>query len=238
MSMNTKNKYPKKSIAIFDIDGTIFRSSLLIELQLDLVKYGIFPEIARKELEGVYIAWLNRKGSYDRFISEVIASYRKRIAGCHEKDVKEVAKLVIRQHKERVYKYSRELIKKLRKNYLLIAISGSPREIVREFNRYWKFNEFFATQYEIGKNRQFTGNILYTPVGNKKNILLNFVKENNLTLINSLGIGDSESDISFLELVSRPIAFNPNNKLYITAKRRHWEVVVERKDVIYFLPRL
>jgi phosphoserine phosphatase len=38
-----------------------------------------------------------------------------------------------------------------------------------------------------------------------------------------------------LELVERPIAFNPNKKLCAHAKKKGWEIVVERKDVIYKL---
>jgi phosphoserine phosphatase len=38
-----------------------------------------------------------------------------------------------------------------------------------------------------------------------------------------------------LDLVERSICFNPNQKLYDHAKRRGWEVVVERKDVTYEL---
>ena len=51
----------------------------------------------------------------------------------------------------------------------------------------------------------------------------------------SIGVGDTESDVAFLKLVERPICFNPNKKLYDYAKRKGWEVVVERKDMIYFL---
>jgi phosphoserine phosphatase len=38
-----------------------------------------------------------------------------------------------------------------------------------------------------------------------------------------------------LEAVENPIAFNPNQTLYNHAKKRGWEIVVERKDVIYEL---
>ena len=36
-----------------------------------------------------------------------------------------------------------------------------------------------------------------------------------------------------LELVERPICFNPSRELYKAAKRLGWKVVVERKDVVY-----
>jgi len=36
-------------------------------------------------------------------------------------------------------------------------------------------------------------------------------------------------------MVEKPICFNPNQKLHQYAKRAGWEIVVERKDVIYHL---
>jgi len=61
------------------------------------------------------------------------------------------------------------------------------------------------------------------------------VEKEGLTLAHSIGVGDTESDIPFLELVAQPICFNPNMNLYRYAKRMKWKVVVERKDVVYEL---
>ena len=57
----------------------------------------------------------------------------------------------------------------------------------------------------------------------------------NLTTKNSIAVGDTEGDIPLLEGVEQPICFNPNQALYNHAKLMGWEVVVERKDVIYYL---
>jgi phosphoserine phosphatase len=70
---------------------------------------------------------------------------------------------------------------------------------------------------------------------NKAAIVRRAVEKENLTLEGSVGVGDTESDIPFLEMVSKPVCFNPNQKLYKTAQRLRWNVVVERKDVIYEL---
>ncbi len=39
------------NLAVFDIDGTIFRSSLVIQLSNALVEHGVFPKAAKKEIE-------------------------------------------------------------------------------------------------------------------------------------------------------------------------------------------
>jgi phosphoserine phosphatase len=56
-----------------------------------------------------------------------------------------------------------------------------------------------------------------------------------LSLKGSYGIGDSHVDIGFLKKVEHPIVFNPSLGLYRVAKKRKWQIIVERKDVIYYI---
>src|SRR3989344_112477 len=100
--------HPIVRIAIFDIDGTIFWSSLLIELIDGLVEVGVFPRSAKKEVKKDYFAWLNRKGTYDRYINRVVETYMRHIQGCKKKEVERIAKGIIRAHKNRVYRFTRD----------------------------------------------------------------------------------------------------------------------------------
>jgi len=226
-----------KKVAIFDIDGTIFRSSLLLEVTEALVKEGIFSTKARDIYTKTYEDWSNRNDSYEKYITAVIKAFEKHIRGVEHGDFIKILKKVIVLQKGHVYRYTRELIKDLKKkNYYILAISNSPKEIVDEFCKKWGFNKVYGRVYEVGKGNRFTGKTLYTDlISDKAKILKRAVKKENLTLANSVGVGDSESDIAFLKLVKRPICFNPNNTLYLYAKKVKWEIVVERKDVIYFV---
>ncbi|HAO81549.1 TPA: hypothetical protein DCQ82_02465 [Candidatus Veblenbacteria bacterium] len=222
----------KSRLAVFDIDGTIFRSSLQRELIMALVRYNVFPAIVKKELEQNYFSWVNRQGNYEDYIMQVVRSYEKRIAGVSVEDVRRVAQIVISQQKSRVYTYTRQLIEKLRPTHNLVAISGSPIEIVEEFNSHYKFDAVYGMTFQIHDER-YTGEVLEIPIRDKKAVLKKYLLEKNLKLAGSVGVGDGESDASFLEIVSRPICFNPNKNLYKIAKKKGWEIVVERKDVIY-----
>lgn len=118
-----------------------------------------------------------------------------------------------------------------------MAISGSPAAAVQEFGKHFGFDKAYGRLLEIDKNGVCTGRVLFEDlISDKKKILKRAIERENLTLKNSVGVGDTETDISFLELVSRPIAFNPNKELFKEAKKRGWEIVVERKDVIYKFP--
>ncbi len=236
--MKSKDKFQKKKVAVFDLDGTVFRSSLLIELLEELVAEGIFPAQARKIYEKQYLDWFARKGSYEDYIAKVIETYGKLIAGIKAEKVWQAAQKVIAFQKNRVYCFTRNLISSLKGGRYLLAISGSPREMVKNFGGEFGFNKVYGRIFAANKQGRFTGQILYEEIiKDKGEILLRAVEKENLTLRGSIGVGDTEDDIPFLKLVECPIAFNPNAGLYRYAFKKKWPIVVERKDVIYKINR-
>jgi len=70
-------------------------------------------------------------------------------------------------------------------------------------------------------------------ISDKAKVLERAVQKEGLTLEGSIGVGDTEGDITMLSKVEQPICFNPNQLLYNEAKKQGWKIVVERKDVIY-----
>jgi len=227
----------KRKVAVFDVDGTIFRSSLFIELAEELISQGIFNESVRGRYAKEQRAWLDRKGDYEAYINALVGVFLEEIRGVHYKDFQEAAKRVVDRKADRVYRYTRDLVKDLRaRGYFLLAISQSPKSVLDHFCRRFGFHKVYGRIYEIGPGDRFTGAVedLHL-IGNKANIVKRAVEKENLTLKGSVGVGDTEGDIAFLELVEKPICFNPNLKLYKWAKRTGSKIVVERKDVIYDL---
>lgn len=224
----------KKKTAIFDIDGTIFRSSLLIELVNALIQDKIFKPSARKLYAREYTAWLNRRGRYEDYLNKVVEAFRRNIRGVRYPDFMRVARRVVTLHKNRTYRFTRDLVHQLKRHgYFLLAISHSPKVMVRIFSQNLGFDKSYAMKYEISARGKFNGAIVMEDfIMNKAHILRHAVQKYNLTLRGSVGVGDTESDIPFLKLVDRPICFNPNKKLFACAKKQKWEIVVERKDVI------
>ncbi len=219
---------------VFDIDGTIFRSSTIIELVNLLVKKGIFSKSAEKDIEKDYSSWVNRKGDYRDYINKVVEVFENEIRGKDEKEVKHIIREMVAEQKDKLYVFTRELLEKLKKeNYFLLAISGSPEIIVSEFAKALGFDEYYGSKYEV-KNGKFTGKILDDIVWNKSFVLDKFLsKHKEFNLKNAIGVGDTEIDIPFLERVGNPIVFNPDIQLANYAKNSGWKIVVERKNVVY-----
>lgn len=224
-----------RRVAILDVDGTIFRSSLLIELVETLVDNASFPKEARKEYEKQHARWLDREGDYEEYIMAVVQTFRKHLQGLHYGELAEAADQVVEAQWKRTYRYTRELIKELKsKGYFLLAVSHSPKTVLDRFCPRLGFNKSYGLVYEIGPQELFTGTIADEHlIFNKANVVNRAIEKEHLTLAHSIGVGDTESDIPFLEMVAKPICFNPNQKLFRAAKRLKWDVVVERKDMIY-----
>lgn len=225
----------KKRLAIFDIDGTIFRKNLHFELINELSWMKIFPKSVRSELTEVYQGWLTHEGTYEDYRKALVRLYAEHIKGCSEEDVLRASRIVVPFHARRTYLFAEALIKKLRaENYHLLAISGSPSEVVEEYNsHYLKFDRAIGSVYAVDTAGRYTGVASFEPSRNKAEVVRNYIAEKNLVLEDSYGVGDTESDISFLKIVENPIAFNPNQNLKKTAEAEGWKIVIENKDVIY-----
>ena len=237
METQSNNEIGSK-VAFFDIDGTLFRSSLLIELVEKMIAERVFPPEAVIGYESEFKAWRNRKGSYEAYIQAVIEVFIQYIKGVHYGVLADIGKQVVNERSQHVYRYSRDLIKKLKdQDYFLVAISQSPKTVLDEFCRQYGFDKVYGRLYEIGPQDKFTGVVLDEHlIQNKANIVKRVFERNpRLQREGSVAVGDTEGDIPLLEMVENPICFNPNQPLYRYAKSQGWPIVVERKDVIYKL---
>lgn len=242
--MKNSRSPKKRKLAVFDIDGTIFRSSLIIEVFNALVDAGVFPQEARHIVERSFVQWLDRKGHYNDYLMKLVRTYYAYLPDSRAVLVDAVIERVIDRQKDRVYRFTRDLVRKLRaEGYMLIAISNSVHAMVERFANTQGFDAAIGRSLEI-KDGLYTGRILYNgatfPISahlDKVEILQQFLDERGLKadLAHSYAVGDSEGDIPLLSAVGKPIAFNPSLPLAKLAQKKGWQMVVERKDVIYHI---
>ncbi len=227
----------KRKIAAFDIDGTVFRSSLLLELVEALIAEGVFPAKTRKTYERERERWMDRKGDYEAYINKAVRAFAKHVKGMPLSVGQKIARRIIAEKKDRTYRYTRDLVKKLkRQGYFLVAISHSPKFIVGPYAAKLGFGKVYGSIYAADAKGKFTGTVEYEDMIRDKAAIFRHVLEKfNGDVHTSIAVGDTESDIPMLKRAGEPIAFNPNKKLYAYAKRQKWKIVVERKDVIYEL---
>lgn len=228
----------KHKFAAFDIDGTLFRSGLYREVVYELIRMKALPKRILMELSEQESAWQKRThgNAFKEFEQAQADLLDAHLPKLKVKDFEAAAKSVIKNQKDNVYVYTRELSKKLKKDgYTLIAISGSQVELVEPFAKHYNF-DIWVAQHHLRDGEYFTGESIKTHKG-KDNIIRKLLPVHNLTLEGSIGIGDSRGDIGMLSLTHNSIAFNPDDHLFEAAQENNWKIVVERKNMIYELER-
>ncbi len=223
-----------KKFAVFDIDGTIFRWQLYHEMFDELYRRGHLSERAVKPIFEARNAWRDRKASFGDYELALVNTMETEIIGLPESALIDAADTIITAQGDRIYHYTTELLRSLRaQGYTILAISGSQQQVVDKF----------AALYDIsivhGRQHTVVDGIITdkgpTVYGYKAAILKKLVDEHDLDWDDSYAIGDTSSDADMLELVTHPIAFNPDKKLYERARKEGWKIVVERKNIIYEL---
>lgn len=224
-----------RPFAAFDIDGTLIRWQLYHALADALAERGHIDAKSYQAMREARLKWKRRMGgTFKDYERQVVMIYEAMLKTLTFEQLDEAIDAVFNEYKDQVYTYTRDLIAKLKAdNYLLFAISGSQTEIVKRIAEYYGFTDYTGTVYGRSGGK-FTG---ANSIGSfhKDKTLRKMIAKHQATLDGSLAIGDSASDAAMLELVERPVAFNPDADLFKIAKAKGWKIVLERKNMIYKL---
>lgn len=226
--------------AFFDIDGTIYRNSLLTEHFKKLIKYELL-DIREYELKvkDAFKKWDERVGDYDRYLEEITTTYVDAIKGLSLQYNDFISDQVLELKGNRVYKFTRDMIKWHKKQgHKVIFISGSPDFLVSRMAKKWGADDYCGSIYHF-EDGKLSGEI--SPMWDSKNKMIainNFCEKYNIDLSESYAYGDTNGDYSMLNLVGYPRAINPSKELLLKIKteenlKNKTEIFVERKDVIY-----
>ncbi|HMH31072.1 MAG TPA: HAD family phosphatase [Methylomirabilota bacterium] len=225
-----------KQFAVFDIDGTIIRWQLYHAIGDALAKAGIIDMNHFEEVREARMAWKRREDEeqFRAYEAKLIQAFDAALVGMPVETLAQVTDKVFDEYKEQIYTYSRDLIQELKtKHYILFAISGSPNIIVEKLATYYGFDDYAGSEF-LSKDGKFTGEINLS-LGKKPALLKRLVEKHGADFAGSVGVGDSEGDIGMLDLVEKPIALNPSKLLFEHASKKQWQIVLERKNMIYQL---
>lgn len=232
-----------RKAAFFDIDGTIYREGLITEVFKKIIKYDLVDEKKwYKEVKPAYINWDKRQGDYDTYLLKMVDVYTEAIKGLDKYHIDYIAKKVIEQKGDRVYTFSRERIKwHKEQGDIVIAISGSPIELVREMSLKYHMDDYRGTIYELDKDNKYNGYI--TPMWDsesKEKAIKELCKKYDIDLSQSYAYGDTAGDFTMFKNVGIPYAMNPTRELISKIMddeeiKKKINIIVERKDVTYKL---
>jgi HAD superfamily hydrolase (TIGR01490 family) len=233
----------KTQAAFFDIDGTIFRNSLMIEHFQKLITFEVIdPEVWYTKVKSVYLEWEKRYGDFEEYLEILAGVYLEELKGINKSYIEYIADHVIKSNGDMVYKYSRNQIEYHKKqNHKIFFISGSPDFLVSRMSEKYEATDYRGSIYKVNSKNEFTGEIVKMwDSESKQRELHNLIKEYKVDLENSYAYGDTTGDFSMLKMVGYPVAINPNRALLMAIKEdeelnKKTTIIVERKNVIYKL---
>ena len=233
----------KRIAAFFDIDGTLYREGLITEVFKKLIKSELIENDRwYTEVKPFYVKWDKRIGNYDNYLLKMADIYSEAIIGLHRTQIEFIASQIIKQKGDRVYTYTRDKIKwHKNEGHIIITISGSPIELVREMSIKYGFDDYIGTKYILNENDIYTGDII--PMWDsisKQTAIGNFVSKYNIDLNQSYAYGDTSGDYNMLKLISHPTVINPTKELLLKILeddelKEKINIILERKDVVYKL---
>lgn len=221
-----------RPFAVFDIDGTLIRWQLYHAIADQLVKLGYVDPSKYATIKKARANWKRRSATFKDYESELVKVYGEVLKSLNVSQFETAAQAVFNEYKDQVYTYTRDLIRSLKKDgYIIFAISGSQTEIIGMMSDYYGFDDYLGTHYDRQAD-EFSGKSTFYAADKAKALKL-LARKHSLGFEGSIAVGDSASDASMMELVGRPIAFNPDRDLYEIAQAKGWTIVVERKNMVY-----
>lgn len=229
--------------AFLDIDGTLYRNSLMIEHFKKMVKYEVIdPKVWYSGLKDTFNEWRKRVGDYEDYMLELVEVYYESLKGRKAVDLEFISNQVIHLHGDIVYKYTRDrILWHKAQGHKVFFISGSPDFLVSKMAAKYDIDGFRGTSYLLDENGLFTGEV--TPMWDSlsKNIAIDrFTQAFDIDLSKSYAYGDTCGDLSMLRKVGNPVAINPAKELVSCIQQdedlaKKATIIIERKDVIYKL---
>lgn len=227
-----------RQFAVFDIDGTIARTSLLQQLIKALVNYGKIDIGTAQQIENLLHDFRQRiaDDNFGEYMKRAVdMMFTAMPSGLTLEEYDELIDVVVKTSLSHTYVYTRQLIQSLKhNNYFLISISGSELRVVSTFSKALGFDAWAGQIQYAHDGHRLTGGVQTLGLPKDK-ILDAMIAKFGLQTKGSTAVGDTSSDIPILQKVENPVVFNPNQALFKHARDNNWMVVVERKDMVYGL---
>lgn len=206
-----------KQIAVFDIDKCLYSGTLAVDFIKQMIAVGAISSDAPETN-----AYQASKSDTDL----VAALKAAQIAGINREDYLRAGSKIAQGAVSDLNKRVGDLLQQSKdQGRALIAISHSPYAVVKPFcDLAGPFDIVIAPMYQAVGDKIGTSSIIRATERSKGEWLVKLVDLYGFTFTDSTAIGDSSSDISMLDLVDRPIAYNPDPDLEEHAKQRGWEI--------------
>lgn len=209
-----------KKVAFFDIDGTIYGKSVFLLLAKYAIQKGwISPAVWINLLNPLKKSDFGKTMKSDK-ANKFLELVAKQLTG---KSFQEICAGVVEffiENKVNFYPYFEKVLPKLKDSHDIYIITTNAQFVAKPLVDVFGLAGYISSEFEV-VNGVFSGKVAKSLANGKfevSEILKKYGKEG------SIAVGDSENDISMLELVEFPICINPSDILKEYAEKQGWDI--------------
>lgn len=213
----------KRKIALFDIDGTIYKGSIIFQLTKYQLKEKTISESVQDNFHKNLQLYQEKRVNYGNFANNLVAHWAKGLKGISYIAVLEQTKCFFKNKGNNFFPFFKRIVALLEKTHDIYFVTGEPKFVAQVVAGLYKITGFLSSELEI-ENGVFTGNIKkFLAKREEKQIA---IKELLAThhLKQSFAFGNAEGDIGMLNLVEFPICINPTSGLREKAIKENWQI--------------
>lgn len=216
-----------KKIAVFDIDRTLSGIHLGVEFLKKMAELGAIQTVSQEVFMRQYKEWSRSHDKTEYYDIHFDDYYTSRLIGVDKHTFEEAGRRVAADAFPHFYK---EVLAELQDAQVagrfIMLISKSPEQAVAEIANLVRANGHWGWQFNFDDSDKYIDQFIYpNNESDKAHIIRQIVTNYHLTLDDSIAYGDSNGDISMLELVSHPTAVNPEPKLLAVANASSWRIL-------------
>ena len=231
MSPSESNSTSRQG-AFFDLDKTIIARSSVLAFATPFARAGLMSKSTL--LKSIYSQLLFSLSSADADKTEKLrAQLSEMVAGWPIDEVKEVVNETLHKLIEPIiFEEALDLIEEHQSaGREVVIVSSSGEEVVRPIAKLLGVTSVIATRMRIEEGK-YTGEIEYYAFGQAKaDAIIEFAREHNIDLADSVAYSDSMTDVPMLSCVGRAYAVNPDRDLRRVAIEKGWKVLIFKQPV-------
>lgn len=206
------NKLSK--VVFTDIDGTLLKGFITINFVEYLYKKNIFNKVQYSKQMKLMALFKDGKISFLGWLKKWASIWGEGIKGKKKKSIQYHANKFFPTFLSNIYPSSKELINYFHeKGYVVVGVSVGVEEVDLLVKKYLGLDYLLSSSVST-KGGVYTSKVktrLHLKNGKKLAVLSLFNKDK-VNFSACIGIGDSEFDEQFIDLMGKKIALNPNKK--------------------------
>lgn len=213
--------------ATFDLDGTVFKMTVLEAYTQWLCEQSIFDPMPAEIREAKQV-WKedNTEQNYTAHLGQLVSFFIEQIPGKSVTQLSEAARIVANQQRHRRWNITTAIINTLKPTHNVISISLMPEWLMEPFAEDVGFVALIGSTYVAREG-------LYTDEAHSIDKSTEYARARNGTTGKlDIHMGDTVGDSSLFNVAARPILFNPSWTLYSQDQSRGMTVITSHKDVV------